>query len=413
MEHVFVGRQPIYNRRLEVVAYELLYRDGGTRNQADIRDGDRATSEVIINSFMEIGLDAIVERKPAFINLTRGFILGEPPLPLPRQQVVLEVLEDIRADEPVLAALQGLAERGYTIALDDFEYRRDLEPLLELAHIVKVEVDGRTPEALAAIVRRLRRFDVRLLAEKVETHEEFAACRALGFDLFQGYFLCRPSIHNGVRPSANRLVLLSLLARLQKPDISMKELEEVVVQDAPLTYRLLRYINSAYFYLRSRIDSVRRALIILGVQRIKSWSSLILLSSIEEKPRALIVAALIRAKMCELLAPEPEGSGREPYFTAGLFSLLDALLDQPLETLLRNLPLTDELREALLAQRGPMGRTLRRVIDYEQARWGRLAADRVNVGAYRRAYLEAVDWAQQTSSTVLGQEQPRPSARIA
>ena len=413
MERVFVGRQPIYNRHREVVAYELLYRDGNDPTRACVRDGDLATSEVIMNTFMEIGLERVLEHKPAFINLTRGFILGQRPLPLSRQHAVLEVLEDVGPEDAVIAGLRRLAERGYTIALDDFEYRRELEPLLQVAHIVKVEVDGRCPEALAATVRRLRPFGVKLLAEKVETPDEFAICHSLGFDLFQGYFLCRPSLHMGVRPSASRLVLLSLLARLQKPDISMKALEEVVVQDAPLTYRLLRYINSAYFYLRSRIDSVRRALIILGVQRIKNWCSLILLSSIEEKPRALIVTALARAKMCELLAPTPDGGDREPYFTVGLFSLLDALLDQPLASLLRGLPLTQELRDALLERQGPLGQTLRRVVDYERGRWDRLTAERVDVAAYRSAYVEALDWAQQTSSMVLGQERRPASVRIA
>lgn len=398
MEQVYIGRQPIFDNEARIAAYELLFRNS-SQNNALVIDGDQATSQVIIDTFMEFGLDKIVGRHRAFINLTRNFIVGDCPLPLNPEQVGLEILEDIAPDERVVAALQDLARQGYLIALDDFEFRPELAPLLEFAHIVKLDVMNEGLDQLAHRVEQLRPYNVKLLAEKVETHEEFEHCKALGFTYFQGYFLCKPHIVQGKRLPANRMVILNLLSELQDPGADMRHLEALIVQDVPLTYRLLRYINSACVSLRSTVDSVRTALMLIGTRTIRNWVSLILLTRISDKPQVLMITALVRAKMCELLAEEDGGSER--YFTVGLFSVLDAMMDQPMGELLEAMPLTDEIKAAILDHDGELGAALQQVVDYEQAAWERLEGGTRDADTLRNAYLEAIQWASESYQSIL------------
>ena len=398
---IFVGRQPIFNRAQKVVAYELLYRGNGSSQNAEFSDGDSATSEVIINSVLDIGLESIVGKRTAFFNLTSSFIRGDHPLPLDNAQVVLEILEDVVPDEQLIAGMRELARQNYIIALDDFVYREELVPLLEIAHIVKLDVMGLSREMLEQRVAQLKPYKLKLLAEKVETHEEFELCKELGFDYFQGYFLCRPNIVEGKSLPANRLVIMRMLAALQKPDIDMEEMEQLIIQDVSLTYRLLRYINSAAFALPNKIDSVHRALLMIGTKVIKNWVSLLLMSRIDDKPMELMRTALIRARMCELLA-ELAGlrSEREQYFTCGLFSVLDAMMDRPLAELLDALPLSDELKLALIEKQGGSGEVLGQVLNYEKGAWGALSHTGTSTHDYRQCYLSAVIWADDSMAAL-------------
>lgn len=397
---IFVGRQPIYNRKMQVVAYELLYR-AGNGNFADISDGDRATTEVIINSVLDIGLDSIVGKRTAFFNLTGSFIRGDHPLPLDNGQVVLEVLEDIEPDEHVIRGMQELARRNYIIALDDFVYSDKFIPLLEIAHIVKLEVMNQPREVLQQRIDQLRPHKVKLLAEKVETHDEYELCKDLGFDYFQGYFFCKPHIIQGHSLPANRLVVLNLLAKLQDPEVDLEELEQLIVQDVSLTYRLLRYINSAAFALGKEVESVHRALVLIGINTIRNWVSLLLMTRIDDKPKELMRTALIRARMCELLS-ELHGhrDERDQYFTCGLFSVLDALMDRPMEELLSELPLSDAVKQALLENRGDAGAVLNEVLDYEKGAWQALTETGIPASDYRNAYLQSVMWADESMSSL-------------
>jgi EAL and modified HD-GYP domain-containing signal transduction protein len=221
MPEVFVGRQPIYTRKLDVCAYELLFRSNET-NRAQVVNGNQATSQVILNTFMEIGLDTIVGQKRAFINLTRDFLLQEYSAVFPAKRVVLEVLEDVPVDAALIAAVRRLSAQGYTIALDDFVYHERLRPLVEVADIIKVDVLALDRKTLSEHSTLLRQYNVQLLAEKVETQDAFKFCKALGFDYFQGYFFCKPEIIKGHRVPANRLATLQLLARLRDPDVEFR-----------------------------------------------------------------------------------------------------------------------------------------------------------------------------------------------
>ena len=303
MNKVLVGRQAIFGLDREVFAYELLYRNGDV-NQANFTDGDQATARVMLNSLLEIGLDRIVGDQLAFINMTAGFILGNCCEELPKSRVVLEVLEDVQADPEVVAALTRLSSQGYQIALDDFCFREDLLPLVEIAHIIKLDVMAMDRDEIRKQLEILQPYSVKLLAEKVETQEDFDFCKELGFDYFQGFFFCRPHIVEGAVIPANQAAIMTLLAKLQDSDTGMEELEEIIRQDLSLSHKVLKYVNSAFFALPKSVDSIRQAACLVGAHRLKTWATLITLASMGNKPLELLVTSLVRAKMCEQLAVE-------------------------------------------------------------------------------------------------------------
>ncbi|MBI5462001.1 MAG: HDOD domain-containing protein [Gammaproteobacteria bacterium] len=401
MQDIYIGRQPIFDRDLNVFAYELLFR-GGTQNHAGEFDGDQATSQVIVNAFIEIGLDQIVGTHRAFINLTRSFVTTQTPLPFPKDRVVLEVLEDIHPDAEVIAGVRNLAAQGYTMALDDFVFNEDLSPLVELAQIVKIDLMALPREQLGEHVRLLRGYNVKLVAEKIETQEEFEYCKELGFDYFQGYFLSRPNIVQGQQLPPNRLAVLHLLSKLQDPESDTGEIEKLVSHDIALSYKLLRYINSAFFALPKKIDSIRQAVVYLGTQAIKTWVSLLVVAGLGNKPAELVIQAMQRAKMCELLAQTAKRPHIEAYFTVGLFSLLEALMDTPLEKILEALPFTEDIRNALLKQEGPYGEALACVIAYEKGDFLRAYFDRLAPSQMTDTYLASARWADQSANALGG-----------
>lgn len=401
MQDIYIGRQPIFDRDLNVYAYELLFRSG-TQNHAGEFDGDQATSQVIVNAFIEIGLEQIVGPHLAFINLTRNFVTTAAPLPFPRDRVVLEVLEDIRPDAEVVAGVRNLAGQGYSLALDDFVFNEDLKPMIEHARFVKIDLMTLPRDQLAEHVRLLRGYDVKLLAEKIETQEEFEHCMRLGFDYFQGYFLSRPNIVQGTQLPPNRIAVLQLLAKLQDPRSDAADIETLISQDVALSYKLLRYINSAFFAFPKKIESLRQAVVYLGTQAIKTWVSLLVVAGLGNKPAELVTQAMQRAKMCELLAKTAKRSQTEVYFTVGLFSLLEALMDAPLEKILESLPFTDDIRQALLNQEGAYGEALSCVIAYERGDFLRAHFDRLAPSQMTDTYLASARWADQSANALGG-----------
>jgi len=389
---IFIGRQPIYDRRLGVYGYELLFR-ATDMNRAAISDGDKATSDVIINTFLEIGLDSIVGNRLAFINLTRSFFVNEHAISLPKERVVLELLEDIEADDEVVTGVKRLSDQGYAIALDDFIYHESLRPLVQLADIIKIDIMALDKDEVRDHVRALREHPPRLLAEKVETQEEFDYCMELGFDYFQGYFLAQPKVIRGRRLPNNRLAILKLLSRLQDPDISPQQLEDLIARDIAFSYRILRYVNSASFALPRTIESIQEAVVILGLQSIKSWTTLLAISQVDNKPAELVVTAMVRAKMAEELARAKNAERPDSFFTVGLFSALDALMDNSMEEILTQLPLADHISDALLHRTGVHGEVLSCVLAYERGQWDRIQPSLLNRSRIRDCYLTAVQWA--------------------
>lgn len=392
---VMVARQPIFDRQRQVHGYELLYR-GDQLDAAAIADGDAATAHVVTTALMDIGLERIVQRDPAYINVTRDFIVSRAALALPPERVVLEILEDVQVDTALVEAARELALMGYRLALDDFVLAPSWEPLLELASVVKLDVLALGPDAVQRHIDALSRYGVRLLAEKVESLQEFEALHAAGCDYFQGYFFARPNIVSGARPPGNRLATLRLLSTLHDPAISIEQITELVSQDPALSYRLMRFINSAAVGLPKRVTSIHRAVVYIGLEAVKRWVSLAALTRVEDKHAELLHLTLTRARMVEQLCALEPDSDPGIGFTVGLFSTLDAFMDQPLARVLAQLPLGHEVTAALLRGEGSYGRALLTVLAYERGQWER--ASRAAAGAIAPEdlapiYPEAVQWA--------------------
>ncbi len=382
-----------------VFGYELLYRSS-INNSAGAFNGDHATSLVVVNAFMEMGLDQVVGAHLAFINLTRSFLIGELPLPFPMDKVIIEALEDITIDAELIEGIRTLARQGFTIALDDCVYSDCLVKLLEYAQIVKLDIQALGVDKLREHVELFRRHPVKLVAEKIETQQEFDLCRELGFDYYQGYFLCLPRVLTSQRLPDNKLSILRLLSRLQDPNTQPSELEKIISQDLSLSYKLLRYINSAFFALPRKIESIQQALVYIGNRAIKTWVTLLVMRGIEDKPSALTNTALARAKMCEQLAIGADAGDPETYFTVGLFSVVDAMLDVSMERILNALPFADEVRNALLLQQGPLGAALSCAIAYERGDWNRVSFAGLAADIVSNAYLDSIAWADEISGSL-------------
>ena len=389
MPEVFVARQPIFNRHLQVAGYELLFR-GEEATTALISDKEGATASVVLNSFTEIGLERIVGSKPAWVNVSREFVLGGLAGTMPPKAVGLEILEDELYDERLVHALIELKRQGYRLALDDFEYSVSAERLLSLVDVVKLDVLSMGRARVAREVARLKAYGVTVLAEKVESHDEHAYCLELGCDLFQGFFFCRPELLHNRGILANRAAMVEIVAALQDPSVQLHQLERLIVRDVGLSFRLLRYINSAFFGLRFEISSIGQALALLGVQNLRRWATLTVLASIDGKPPELTVTALVRARFCERAGEKLPGPRPGELFTLGLFSVIDALMDAPMEDVLAMIPFPADMRDALTQRKGEKGVLLECVTALEGGDFD--LAQKLVRGA-GDLYVEALMWA--------------------
>lgn len=400
MQNIFIGRQAIYDRNMGVYAYELLYREGRTPSAPQL-DGDQASARVILNALTEIGLDRIVGPHKAFINLTRNFFVEFPEIPFDPKRVVLEVLEDVVVDDHLIESVAALAKQGYKIALDDFEFEEKWNALIPHIDLIKVEIPTLNWEGLEQRLDLLRRHNVELLAEKVETEEEYRRLHDLGFDYFQGYFFSRPNVISGRRMGENHRIILKLLARINDPWATTGELEELISQDPGISYKILRYLNSAAMSLPRKIDSIAQAVVYLGLRKIRTWASLIALSGMENKPQELFNTALVRGHMCQALVQSEQSDEHDMAFTAGLLSILDSLLDQPLAEILTDLPLSKQIQEVLLNHQGPVGRALKCTLACENSEWNEINAPGYNWEQILNIYLDSTQLAFQEQSSLL------------
>lgn len=402
---VFVGRQPIYDGNLNIFAFELLFRTG-SENQAAIVDGDAATSQLLVNSVVEIGLQNLVFGQPAFVNFTRNFLVGNCGLPFEPQSIVVEVLETVEPDQEVIEGLKQLRQAGFTIALDDYVESDSRQELLGLADIIKVDLFGYTLEELAKQVPEFKKHQLKLLAEKVETFDQFEFCKSLGFDYFQGYFLSRPQIVAGKTIASNQLAILQLLVKLRDPTVSFDEVVDLIKLDVSLSIKLLKYVNSIAQGVRRRIDSVRQAAVRLGIQKICQVVTLIAVGGLAQKPEPLLETALIRARMCEVLGGAKHPEMADVYFTVGLFSSMDAFLDRPLEEVLNGLPLATDVTEALLSGKGPLGEMLTTVMAFERGDWDTVRNYGLDDATVQSAYITAVHWGHTQSKATISSGSP-------
>lgn len=396
-EEVLLARQPIFDADLSVVAYELLFRSGEA-TRAHFVDGDQASSRVIRNTFMDADLERVVGPYPAHLNITANLVRNGTTRLLPRSRVVLELQRDVLGDRRLALDLRDLAEDGYDLALDDFSWTDDERDLLPTVSMIKVDVSKHDLGRLEQRMDELAAYPVELAAVRVETPEILERCIDLGFHLFQGYFLCRPNAVRGRSLPTSRLVVLQLLKEVFDPDVTIPELERLIRRDVSLSYRLLRIINSAYYSLPRKVHSIRDALVLLGLRFIRQWVTLLALAGLENKPPELFKVAMVRARMAEGLARQAKFRDTDPFFVTGLFSVLDAAMDQPLPTLLRDLPLERPVVEALLHRQGVLGEALDCVIAHEQGAWSGVSFRDLPTTDIQSAYFEAVDWAADAGS---------------
>jgi len=398
-----LARQPIFNGNMQVVAYELLCRNSDLKF-IGTTDGDAASSQVLLNAFTELSIEQVVGKHKAFVNFTRT-LLSSPP-PFNRQKLVIEVLEGQHVDAAMLHALMRLREQGYTIALDDFELTENSKSLVAYADIIKLDVLSLSPEKLQQHMDYLKPFGITLIAEKVETYEMFEQCKAMGFDLFQGYFLAKPRVITGRKISENKQSVLQLLSALHDEEAPIEKIERMIARDTLLSFKLLRLVNSAAFGLSRKVESLRQAILLLGLNKLRNWVNLLALSNLSGKPHELSVAALTRARMCEMIATHINQRNRpDAYFTVGLLSTLDAFLDSPLEELLGNLSLSESLNQAMLTHAGPEGMVLKLVQAHEQGHWQDIdwkQLDELGITPelFAEIYVDSLGWVAETMNSV-------------
>ncbi len=389
----YMARQPIYDARLQLHAYELLYRSGQTGGAGQL--GPEEELHALANVLVEVGLDRLAGSHLAYINVPSQLLASDALRLLPADKVVLEVLEDTPWNEEVERNLRELKSEGYHLALDDYIFEERHDPFLELVELIKVDIMGIPTDQLRAGKAKLTRRGQKYLAEKVETPEEFKACQQMGFDYFQGYFFSKPATVGGSGVPANQGLSLSLLSKLQDPDISLAELELLLIANVALCHKVLRLVNSAAMGLSRKVDSIRQALMFLGTARIRTLASLAVMTAIPGKPPELYELAMVRARYCEELAKEVAYSSPEQHFTVGLLSVLDALTDLPMDDLIQELPLCTEVSEALCgtALDTPCSKTLRHALSVERGDWG--AAETNIPGVSTHLYLDSVFWAEE------------------
>ena len=402
---VLVGRQPILDKRNQTVAYELLFRSG-TENRFDGSDGSVASTAVIANAFLTIGCNRVLGAKRGFINFTRTLLVEGHASVLPKDRVVIELLEDLEPDAEVVESCRKLKEAGYTLALDDViapDSRLPLQPFAEYAKLdwMAMGAGDRTP-----ICDHFRQRGIRLLAEKVETKDEFEAALACGCELFQGFYFARPEILSARQVPSSKMACLRLLSEIQKPDLNFECIETLVRPDIGLTQKLLFFVNSAAFPRRSRIGSLPQALVYLGEGNVRKWVMLAALPKMASgKPAELVTASLIRARFCELAAEHAQPRRRASSgFLVGLLSLLDAMVGRPLDELVEELGLETHVADAILG-RSPDGDGLRLLLDLAVALErsdfdGALqiaAASGIAPALAGELHLEAMTWADSLS----------------
>lgn len=395
-ESYCIARQIICDGDLNLSAYELLYRNNMATSEAFVSSPHEATARVLTIAFMDIGIDRLAGNHPVFVNMTDELLLKGDMLPEPADRVVLEVLEDIKPTPEMLSALKALRSRGYKIALDDFALTQETRAFLPYADIIKLDVMACSVDVLKKRVEILSRLpDIVLLAEKVETWEEFEACKAMGFKLFQGYFLSKPETMKDQPKSDSKLVLTQLLAMLHQAEPDMAEIEQQISRDPQLYYRILRYINSAQFALSRQIESLRQAIVLLGFDQLRSLVSMMVLAGSSRRGPTLMPIALLRARMCECIAVKNGYEPKETYFTVGLLSMLDAFFNRDLTSILEDLPLHDSIEQALLHFEGTPGKILKVVEAYERADWGYVQSAGFDKEMLTACYVDSMAWADE------------------
>jgi len=392
----FMARQPIFDQSRSVLGYELLFRTS-LENYFQPASGGN-TSKCVVDNYLLFGLDALTGGRRAFVNFTREALIQDYPMLLPSEQIVVEIVEDVRPDDQVLAACRRLKDAGYTIALDDFLLSQEANPLTGFADIIKVDFLTTAPAEREGLVRKFSPLGIKMLAEKVETQSDIAIAQKMGYTYFQGNFFCKPQMMSAREVPGFKLNYLHMLRAINRIHLDLHEVERILRQEPSLLMKLLRYLNSANFGLRSRVTSIRHALALLGENNVRKWTSVVaLLDLAEDKPAELIVTSLVRARCCELLAQPLRMPERETdLFLLGMLSVMDAVLDRRMVDILAEMPVDEEVKAALSGSTNQLRTVLDSAIAQELGDWHRLriCAEQMKVDedVFPQAYMQAVQW---------------------
>lgn len=395
----YIARQPILDVQQRLYAYELLYR-GKDHYSLDQVSGNKATTSLLSSAFLTLGIEKISGQKPCFINFTEELLIKRIPASFPSNKLVVEVLENVQVSDEVVASCRFLKDKGYQIALDDFIYDRKFTPLIEMADIVKIDVRLTPLNTIHKTLHFLQPYRIKLLAEKVESRNEFELANKLGFKYFQGYYFSRPESVEIKEVNATKLNLINLLAEVSKKTTDTNRLHKIISADIAISYKLLRFLDSAYFYRLQKVKTVKHAIAYLGEVELRRFVLLVLVSELaSDQPDELIRLAVVRAKFLELMV---QGSSMEhlapELFLVGLFSLLDVMLNVSMTDVMGKLPLDDDMKEALIDCQGPCAPFLRIAIAYERNQERQLLAaiEKIGIDANQLSqwYLEAVHYVQ-------------------
>jgi EAL and modified HD-GYP domain-containing signal transduction protein len=406
---LIVARQPVFDRRFEVIGYELLFRPSAeaesTEQTEETMRGDLMTAQVIFNS-VEIGIDRLAGDRLLFCNASRGPLVGEVPIVLPPDRTVIEVLESVVIDDEVLEGCRKLLRQGFRIALDDFTWFEGAEAILELASIVKIDLQLVSNDDLPHLLEKCRAFGVMLLAEKVESKDQLHHCEELGFGYFQGYLLSRPQIVQGHKLDSSRLAVLRIAEHLWDPDAKIATIEKFVRADPALSLKVLKVASIGGAHgMRRTVRSLHDALILVGSRRLQAWVTLMLLVGHDQAPEETLSTALIRARLCELLAEEIAPALADEGFATGLLSCLDLLLGVPVEEALAELSIDEEVEAALLRHEGPLGAVLMEALFLQTGEYFEERRTGLNSHTFQVSYLEAVAWADEMVQALFGARQ--------
>jgi len=382
---------------MDVAAYELRTHYGVSEERTESSDNQMRT---IYSMFTDTGLDEVVGEHPGLVTLTSEALAEGLWKTIPKSRVMLGYLESFEASDKTSKLLSEVASEGYRLAVSGNLSADCLGQLNSAAHTVVLDVTSYTPDELRKRVDNLRGYKSLIAAAGVDTYDDLEYCKDLKFDFYQGHFLFRPAAQMQSIP-VNRMNMLRLLSKLHDPKMQMAEIEKLISQDVALTFRILQYANSAGMALKSKVNSAGHAVRLIGLETIRSWSSALLLSSVDNKPRELMTSALIRARMCELLSESVKDAEKESYLSAGLLSVLDALLDCPMQKALSELPLADDIKAALIDGAGPIGKALNCTIAYERADWNNVRFYGLAPASVRAKYMTAIGWARKLTEELL------------
>ncbi|MFN2340815.1 MAG: EAL and HDOD domain-containing protein [Halanaerobium sp.] len=404
MGNSIVARQPILNRQKETIAYELLFR---TFNKEKAFDGSQATAEVITSSLDLIGLDNLTGGKHAFINFNAELIKSEIAELLPQKKIGIEILENIKVDQELINSSQKVKDSGHILLLDDFIYQKELIPLIEMADIIKIDflqTKGQRRKEIMDIIKINYNPDVKFLAEKIESYEEFKSAYQMGYDYFQGYFFTKPDTISTRKIPSYKFNYLQVINELNLPEPDFKEISKIIKNDISMSYSLLRTINAAIYGYK--VSSIKQAAALLGLNKLKKWAMLYFIKGLsDDKPDALFNNTLVRARMAELIAINFNLKDKSSeYYTAGILSMLDAYLDRPLKNIIKELSLTDEIKEAILNQEGKIGEILKLITYFEKADWNQVEKLELKYDLDSKVifklYREAIEDATQTIENI-------------